>query len=100
MAQARVAILDASSTLFPVDDRSLPPPAVHESDLTLKPIPDFRDIVTAACKDVTGKVARSKIAPVDVGVICDSTAVRNVARALHERVLRKLKEVAVKTEPT
>lgn len=98
MAGARVSILDASSTLFQIDDKSLPhtsPPI--ESDLILKPIPDFQALVVDACKAVAGTVGRRKIAPVDVGVVCDSTAVRTVARALHELVMQRLK---VKTEPT
>lgn len=101
MSQARVAILDASNTLFPVDNASShSSPSIHESDLVLQPIPDFRTIIVAACKDVASVVSRTKTAPVDVGVICEASAVRAVARALHERVSRRLKEVKVKTEST
>lgn len=100
MSQARVAILDASNTLYPVDDPSLKhSPPIEHSELVLKPIPDFRTLLAAACKDVAGAVPRSKIAPVDVGVICDSSAVRAVARALHERVMRRLAEAPIKQEP-
>lgn len=100
MAGARVCILDASNTLFPVDDR----PALHmsppvESELLLRPIPDFGALVTDACRAVAGTVGRTQVAPVNVGVVCDGTAVRTVARALHERVLRRLRDGAVKAEP-
>ncbi|EKM54002.1 uncharacterized protein PHACADRAFT_174499 [Phanerochaete carnosa HHB-10118-sp] len=103
MAGARVSILDASKTLFQIDDRSVPhssPPV--ESELLLKPIPGFSALVTEACKAVAGTVGRTKAAPVDVGVVCDGTALRTVARALHERVVQRLKDgtVTVKTEPT
>lgn len=101
MSQARVVILDASNTLFPVEAKSAsrPSPSIRDSELVLQPIPDFRSLVIEACREVVSTVARTKIAPVDIGVICDSSAVRAVARALHERVNRKLKEVKVKQEP-
>ncbi|KIP06411.1 hypothetical protein PHLGIDRAFT_460187 [Phlebiopsis gigantea 11061_1 CR5-6] len=96
MSQARVAILDASNTLYPHDKTS---PHSREDDLVLQPIPDFRAIVVDACKDVLSTMPRTKTAPIDIGVVCEPFAVRAVARALHERVSRKLKETKVKTEP-
>jgi mediator of RNA polymerase II transcription subunit 14 len=98
MAQGRVAILDASNTFFP-DGTSLSAPIAHESDLALKPILDFRSIIAAACMEAASIVPRSKMAPIDVGVVCHSSAVRAVARALHQHVLRRLKNGTVKVEP-
>lgn len=99
MSQARVAILDASNTMFPHDRTTAHArPSPREGDLVLQPIPDFRAIVVDVCKDVLSTIPRTKTAPIDIGVICEPSAVRAVARALHERVSRKLKEVKVKTE--
>ena len=102
MAEGRVVILDASNSFFPDNTSAPPAPVVLGSDLALKSIPDLRSIVSGACVDAVtaGKVPRSKMAPIDVGVVCHSSAVRAVARALHERVLKRLKEVNVKSEPT
>ncbi|GJE97389.1 Med14 domain-containing protein [Phanerochaete sordida] len=101
MAGARVSILDASNTLFPLGDRAAPhrSPTI-DSELLLRPIPDFRALVADACRAVAGSVGRTSVAPVDVGVVCEGAALRTVARALHERVLRRLKDdgVRVKTE--
>lgn len=100
MSQARVAILDASNTLFPVERSSgHSSSSIQDSELVLQPIPDFRTIVVDACKEVSGTISRTKTAPIDVGVICEASAVRAVARALHERVSRRLKEAKVKQEP-
>ena len=100
MSQARVLILDASNTLFPPDKTSPHSrTSSRDGDLVLQPIPDFRAMAVDACRDVLSTMPRTKTAPIDIGVICDPSAVRAVARALHERVSRKLKEAKVKTEP-
>ena len=91
MSGARVAILDASNSLLPPlrqgDKSGLPP--VPDSDLVLKPIPNFRAIVEATCREVdyTG----SKVTSVDIGVICQSSAVRAIGRVLYEKVRQALK---------
>ena len=104
ISQARVAILDASNTLFPTGKAGggygLPSPSIQDSELVLQPIPDFSKIIVDVCKEVSGVVGRTKAAPIDIGVVCEASAVRAVARALHERVSRRLKEVKVKAEPT
>lgn len=93
MSNARVVILDASTSLFTADDKSSPV-SIPESDLVLQPIPDFRSIVAAACKDIAGTPARRRVTPVEIGVMCESAAVRMMGRVLYERVRQRLKEGA------
>jgi mediator of RNA polymerase II transcription subunit 14 len=67
---------------------------VNASDLGLQAIPQFQDIVLEAIQDATiahPEITDLQIASVDVGVVCDTGAVRFVTRALHEKILRVLK---------
>ena len=89
MSDQRVAILDASHSLFDVQTRK---GLVEVDQLVLQPIPQFRDIVSDAAR--TGLDAENfkmgKMAVIDVGVICDTTGVRMLARLIHAQVLQKL----------
>jgi mediator of RNA polymerase II transcription subunit 14 len=111
MTERRVAIIDASHSLFPAGN---PPSSLSsfkakngaqpsskkgtrdqgrdEGTLSLHPIPGFAEIITDAVRDVssTGSVL-GQIAPVDVGIVCDASAVRPLGRAVHERVRARLK---------
>ena len=91
MSGARVAILDASSSLLPplrTSDKYSSSP-VPDSDLVLKPIPNFRSIVETTCREA--HFSGSMVTPVDIGVICQSTAVKAIGRVLYERIRQALK---------
>lgn len=101
MAGARVVILDGSHSLF--DDsadghtlRRLSGPSKafasrdREPAAALQPITDFRTLVQDAIKGAVARGVAGQFAPIDIGVICDVSAVRVVGRLLYERVLEKL----------
>ncbi|KAH7889201.1 mediator complex subunit MED14-domain-containing protein [Phlebopus sp. FC_14] len=103
----RIAILDASYSVF----QGAAPAATTEAGLLgLEPIPDFRALVLEAVRAVRpprppGPVpvpvpvaggagvdgGGGKIAAIDVGVVCEGKDAGPVIRALHEKVLRKLR---------
>ncbi|KAG1744781.1 mediator complex subunit MED14-domain-containing protein [Suillus lakei] len=94
MTGQRVAILDASYSLFgsssPTSSSSTSSPSSEL--LSLLPIPDFKTLVIDALKSVRIKDEHARVSCIDAGMVCDSSAVSGVARALHERVLRKLRD--------
>lgn len=90
MTGQRIAILDSSRSLF---GSSSSPTSSTSSDLhSLLPIPDFEALVIDAIKSVRIKDEHARVAYIDAGVICDSSFVSGIARALHERVLKKLRD--------
>ncbi|KAF9242015.1 mediator complex subunit MED14-domain-containing protein [Melanogaster broomeanus] len=103
MTGKRIAILDASHSLFQgantlaVQSSSSSPPQNGSDVLVLQPIPDFRALVLDAVRSTSPRpsggvsTSRGRITPIDVGVVCEGGAVGPVIRALHERVLKKLK---------
>jgi len=110
MTGKRIAILDASYSLFQgnvvppsqPDSRSGPDSYSHthsNSDLDrigLEPIPDLRALVLDAVRATRPRSPESgaggrRIAPIDVGVVCEGGTIGPVIRALHERVLKKLR---------
>lgn len=89
MSDQRVAILDASHSLFDVQTKK----GLDEVDqLVLQPIPQFRDIVSDAARTGLGasNFKLGKVAVIDVGVICDTTGVSMLTRLIHAQVLQKL----------
>jgi mediator of RNA polymerase II transcription subunit 14 len=90
----RVAILDGSHSLFITD----PPSSSMEMSrspvegLSLQPIPQFQEIVLDAVREVvsSGEVS-GKIALIDVGVVCDADAVGALGRAMHGRILGRMR---------
>ncbi|KIM78797.1 hypothetical protein PILCRDRAFT_75151, partial [Piloderma croceum F 1598] len=97
MTEQRVAILDASYSLFPPGNH--PPSTLGQDEgsssmiLGLHPIPGFAEIILDSIRDVTSTGGSlGKLAPVDVGVVCDALAVRALGRAIHDRVRARLKE--------
>ncbi|KAH9924917.1 MED14-domain-containing protein [Fomitopsis serialis] len=109
MTGGRVVILDASHSLFSAEDSpprnrlpasgrnpsnaSAPPPSdPSDSHLLLQAIPDFRRIAMEVVKDAASRGCTARVAPIDIGIICDSAAVKFVARTLHDRVLQRLKQ--------
>lgn len=68
--------------------------AVDTSNLGLQAIPGFQDIVLDAVQDASinhPELGNLQVASVNVGVVCDTGAVRFLARAIHEKVLLLLK---------
>lgn len=120
MTEQRVAILDGSHSLFPPGPPSStlvsaaaagkekptkaqphppPPPLTRKgqdeggSTLGLHPIPGFAEIILDSIRDVISmEGSLGKLAPVDVGVVCDASAVRALGRAIHDRVRARLKD--------
>ncbi|KAI9567227.1 mediator complex subunit MED14-domain-containing protein [Boletus coccyginus] len=102
MTGKRIAILDASYSLFQgtpsQPDSGSGLDSYSNSDLDrigLEPIPDFRTLVLEAVlatrpRIPEGGVGGRRIAPIDVGVVCEGGTIGPVIRALHERVLKKL----------
>lgn len=109
MTGKRIAILDASYSLFqgdvvptPQSDSGSGPDSYHthsnsdQDRIGLEPIPDFRALVLDAVRAVRPRSPESgaggrRIAPIDVGVVCEGGTIGSVVRALHERVLKKLR---------
>ncbi|KAF5370780.1 hypothetical protein D9758_002136 [Tetrapyrgos nigripes] len=108
MTEQRVAIYDASHSLY---DLSSPPvtasltkkeedmavdtptPSADIAGVFLQPIPDFQSIVSECVRQVVGSgaVPRGNIAPVDIGVVCDTNSVRPLVRGIHTKVSEKLR---------
>ena len=93
MSDQRVAILDASHSLFDVqipDKIARKGPEVDQ--LVLQPIPQFRDIISDAARTRldTGNFKMGRMAVIDVGVVCDTAGVSMLTRLIHVQVLQKL----------
>ncbi|KAG6886292.1 hypothetical protein C0993_006702 [Termitomyces sp. T159_Od127] len=88
MTGQRVAILDASFSVFD-QACSTNPAAGAEDMLGLKPIPQFKDIVTDAVRDVisSGSVQPGTVAMIDVGVICHTENVCELGKRIHQRLV-------------
>lgn len=110
MTAKRIAILDASYSLFQGNDvLSSQPNAGSGPDssshthanaelerIGLEPIPDFRALVLDAVRATRPRMSENgfggrRIALIDVGVVCESATIGPVIRALHERVSKKLR---------
>ena len=103
MTGKRIAILDASYSLFqgsqPSSGSATGFSAGSGSDIErigLEPIPDFRTLVLESVRATRPHTPESgiggrRIAPIDVGVVCEGSTIGPVIRALHERVLKKLR---------
>ncbi|TFK44507.1 mediator complex subunit MED14-domain-containing protein [Crucibulum laeve] len=90
MSGQRVAIIDGSHSLF---DGPLQPSDPAYTELGLQPIDNFRELVLEVIKDMlaSGKLVLGTAAAIDVGVICNVSCVRLVGRAIHSKVLERLK---------
>jgi mediator of RNA polymerase II transcription subunit 14 len=88
MSDQRVAILDASHSLFDVQTRK----GLEVDQLVLQPIPQFCDIVSDAARTGldAGILKMGKVAVIDVGVICDTAGVSMLTRLIHAQVMQKL----------
>lgn len=94
MAGKQIAILDASHSLFGAGSPATSSSSLSSPELlSLLPIPDFKTLLIDAIKSVRMKDEHARVACIDFGVVCDSAVVSVMTRALHERVLKKLREV-------
>ncbi|KAH9945691.1 MED14-domain-containing protein [Amylocystis lapponica] len=113
MTGARVMILDGSHSLF-AGDATRPSSGSHAHHRTgdsapfksltshdrdrdsaihlLQTIPDFKTIVTKTIQEVISQGVAGQITPIDIGVICEATAVRATGRTLYEKVLQCLSQ--------
>lgn len=97
MKDARVAILDASHSLFHVDGGSIRPAPLllgprsssRDTSMVLQPLPEFRNLVSEVVSEVK-KEHEGRISPIDIGVICSSDSVP-LGRILSAKVLQRLK---------
>lgn len=94
MSNGRVVIVDASNTLYPLPNKKQASTSslLPDSKMTLRPIPNFKSLVIATYRDIPPTYKGSKVTPVDVGIVCESAAVRMVGRTLYEKVRQGLKE--------
>ncbi|KAH8108107.1 mediator complex subunit MED14-domain-containing protein [Cristinia sonorae] len=109
LTNARVVAMDASHSLFQADD---PPPrgsthfidprfstVIRDNMDVLQRIPNFNTIVQEVIKEV-GSQRHRMVFSVDIGIICDTSAVRAVGSALFDRVARELKQGNATAKPT
>ncbi|KAF9497312.1 MED14-domain-containing protein [Pleurotus eryngii] len=88
MHDQKVVILDGSHSLFSKSSSD-----DDTSSLGLKPLPKLREAIAAAMKEVRATAVRGRIAPINVGVVCDCAVVRPLAKALHAQILLQLNEL-------
>ncbi|KDR75325.1 hypothetical protein GALMADRAFT_249364 [Galerina marginata CBS 339.88] len=94
MSEQRVAILDASHSLFDIQIPGKPPPNDPVIDgLVLQRIPRFRELMVNTVQEglTSGKLTMGKIAAIDVGVVCDGAGVGFLTKAIHAQVLEQIK---------
>jgi len=94
MSGQRVAILDASHSLFDVQMPGKTPAKDPVVDgLVLQRIPRFREIVVNTVQEglTSGKLTMGKIAAIDVGVVCDGAGVGFLTKVIHAQVLEQIK---------
>ncbi|PPQ98421.1 hypothetical protein CVT24_004100 [Panaeolus cyanescens] len=93
MTGQRVAIVDASRSLFDLpSERNAPQKETPFDNLLLKPIPNFKSIVTEVVQQgyADKHLTPGKVAAVDIGVVCDSAGVAVLTKGLHSRILEQL----------
>ncbi|KAH7925939.1 MED14-domain-containing protein [Leucogyrophana mollusca] len=91
MTGQRIAIIDGARSLFRGEE--LTPSTSTTDAIGLQPISDFSSLVLDAIRSVrSGNSNAGGIAPIDVGVVCHKGVVTAVTRALHERILRQMKQ--------
>lgn len=92
MSGQRVAILDASHSLFETKRQGGTAPETVENEVMLRPIPHFKEIVLDAVKQVmlAENVQSHNIAAIDVGVVCDTDLVGALGRIIHTKVVEQL----------
>lgn len=95
MSEQRIAILDASHSLLEYNASGIGSSTKDSAtnNLLLQPIPQFREIVAMAVRDArsSGKFVSSKMAAIEVGVICDASGVRALSKVIHAQTLKRLR---------
>ncbi|CAA7259201.1 unnamed protein product [Cyclocybe aegerita] len=95
MSGQRIAILDASYSLFDLEmsDKAAMKVESTIDGLILQPLPDFRNIVAAAVRDGmnSGRLSKGKIAALEAGVVCNAGGVGYLIQVIHNQVLDRLK---------
>ncbi|KAJ7287402.1 mediator complex subunit MED14-domain-containing protein [Mycena rebaudengoi] len=91
MTNERVLILDGSRSLF--NTGSSPSEERTDTQLGLQPIPRFREIVLDVVKSLisSGAASPGKIAPLDVGVVCETHVVRTLTGRIYAAVIEAVK---------
>ncbi|KAF9559893.1 MED14-domain-containing protein [Agrocybe pediades] len=96
LTDQRVAIVDASHSLFDVQTSGKPTltDSMDEDALGLQPIPHFGEIVATVVQEghSSGMLSAGKVAAIGVGVVCNGEGVAVLTRAIHARVVEKLQE--------
>jgi mediator of RNA polymerase II transcription subunit 14 len=94
MTGQRVAILDGSRSLFDIGVPNSTKRGTPDEHVCWQPIPGLEEIVVESVKEVvlTSGLAPGNITSIGVGVICDTSTVKPLVRAIHTRVLRKLSD--------
>jgi hypothetical protein len=92
MTNERVAVLDASQSIFDVPARDAAGP--NQIDGALQPIPDFSAAVAEVVRESmkSGAIKPRQTALVDVGFVCDAAVVQPLALAIHKKVLILIKQ--------
>ncbi|KAH9485239.1 Mediator of RNA polymerase II transcription subunit 14 [Psilocybe cubensis] len=87
MTSQRVAILDASHSLFDAGKQNS-----LVDGLGLQPIPRLREIISEAVRKglTSGTLPVGKIAAVDVGVVCNGGSIGFLTSAIHDQILKEL----------
>jgi len=95
MSEQRIAILDASHSLFnpKSHDKNAMKVDPKIDGLVLQPIPGFREIVSKSVHNGldSGNLTLGKIAAIEVGLICDAGGVSSLTKAIHAQVMESLK---------
>jgi mediator of RNA polymerase II transcription subunit 14 len=92
MTGQRVAILDGSHSLFDIGiSSSNTKRETVDEHVCWQPIPSLERIIVDAVKEVVSisDVALGNITVIGVGVICRTSAVSLLGKAIHTRVLKK-----------
>jgi len=91
MTGQRVAVIDASHSIFPQDSTISKGKSKaqnnYENGFLLQPIPGLKEILAGVLEDIG-----SDVWMVDIGIMCRVDAVKRVGKVLHRRVLNELKE--------
>jgi mediator of RNA polymerase II transcription subunit 14 len=91
MSHHRIAILDASHSLF--DTKRLTNSADDNRKCGLQSIPHFQDILQNTVKSAESLPNLGRIAVLGVGIVCDTRTVpvSFLGKGVHNRVLARLK---------
>ncbi|KAM6502426.1 Mediator complex subunit MED14 domain containing protein [Amanita muscaria] len=95
MSQQRVAILDASHSLFDtIRSKNL---ADGNHKVGLQPIPQFQEILQSTVKKASESLANGqsleRVAILGVGIVCGTRSILALGRGIHNRVLARLKDL-------